>query len=160
MIRRPPISTRTDTLFPYTTLFRSLNEALEQERLVQWFDGLAPQDEEYRRLSEAYLKYQSQASHETLETIPAGALIKQGNVDFRVPSLADRLRGEGYLTSYQDITADRYTMEMAEAVRRLQADPGIKADGGWGADTLPVLNTATARRARQRPERRRAGKKR
>src|SRR3546814_17471475 len=25
MIRRPPISTRTDTLFPYTTLFRSAN---------------------------------------------------------------------------------------------------------------------------------------
>src|SRR3546814_4097794 len=24
MVRRPPISTRTDTLFPYTTLFRSL----------------------------------------------------------------------------------------------------------------------------------------
>src|SRR3546814_7731195 len=24
IIRRPPISTRTDTLFPYTTLFRSL----------------------------------------------------------------------------------------------------------------------------------------
>src|SRR3546814_7992718 len=24
MIRRPPISTRTDTLFPYTTLFRSV----------------------------------------------------------------------------------------------------------------------------------------
>src|SRR3546814_19154335 len=27
MIRRPPRSTRTDTLFPYTTLFRSLNHA-------------------------------------------------------------------------------------------------------------------------------------
>src|SRR3546814_5075374 len=26
MIRRPPRSTRTDTLFPYTTLFRSLQE--------------------------------------------------------------------------------------------------------------------------------------
>src|SRR3546814_18936669 len=26
MIRRPPRSTRTDTLFPYTTLFRSLAE--------------------------------------------------------------------------------------------------------------------------------------
>src|SRR3546814_4968064 len=25
MIRRPPRSTRTDTLFPYTTLFRSIN---------------------------------------------------------------------------------------------------------------------------------------
>src|SRR3546814_8772382 len=27
MIRRPPRSTRTDTLFPYTTLFRSRNSA-------------------------------------------------------------------------------------------------------------------------------------
>src|SRR3546814_10718812 len=28
MIRRPPRSTRTDTLFPYTTLFRSWNQSL------------------------------------------------------------------------------------------------------------------------------------
>src|SRR3546814_10314581 len=28
MIRRPPRSTRTDTLFPYTTLFRSLVDVL------------------------------------------------------------------------------------------------------------------------------------
>src|SRR3546814_16306629 len=35
MIRRPPISTRTDTLFPYTTLFRSLptHWAHQKERL-------------------------------------------------------------------------------------------------------------------------------
>src|SRR3546814_2607888 len=31
MIRRPPRSTRTDTLFPYTTLFRSLRGAKQQE---------------------------------------------------------------------------------------------------------------------------------
>src|SRR3546814_20908219 len=29
MIRRPPRSTRTDTLFPYTTLFRSTERLLE-----------------------------------------------------------------------------------------------------------------------------------
>src|SRR3546814_19916227 len=29
MIRRPPKSTRTDTLFPYTTLFRSLDARLQ-----------------------------------------------------------------------------------------------------------------------------------
>src|SRR3546814_2417276 len=32
MIRRPPRSTRTDTLFPYTTLFRSLAPARGAER--------------------------------------------------------------------------------------------------------------------------------
>src|SRR3546814_13783514 len=30
MIRRPPRSTRTDTLFPYTTLFRSAEETIEE----------------------------------------------------------------------------------------------------------------------------------
>src|SRR3546814_5393651 len=29
MIRRPPVSTRTDTLFPYTTLFRSVQEMID-----------------------------------------------------------------------------------------------------------------------------------
>src|SRR3546814_3568493 len=32
MIRRPPRSTRTDTLFPYTTLFRSLAHMLIGQR--------------------------------------------------------------------------------------------------------------------------------
>src|SRR3546814_837326 len=31
MIRRPPRSTRTDTLFPYTTLFRSRIRAMNQD---------------------------------------------------------------------------------------------------------------------------------
>src|SRR3546814_1497439 len=40
MIRRPPRSTRTDTLFPYTTLFRSLDslgrQKLHAALLRQW----------------------------------------------------------------------------------------------------------------------------
>src|SRR3546814_831186 len=46
MIRRPPRSTRTDTLFPYTTLFRSLppsrwrsREAGAVLRLSTWQDS-------------------------------------------------------------------------------------------------------------------------
>src|SRR3546814_14150018 len=35
MIRRPPRSTRTDTLFPYTTLFRSVDVEFQREiRLI------------------------------------------------------------------------------------------------------------------------------
>src|SRR3546814_1914500 len=44
MIRRPPRSTRTDTLFPYTTLFRSMIETLlawdrKLARLLVWVGG-------------------------------------------------------------------------------------------------------------------------
>src|SRR3546814_15167916 len=52
MIRRPPRSTRTDTLFPYTTLFRS--EYLTDEHFgelaarvlpFQWFEANQPKDD-------------------------------------------------------------------------------------------------------------------
>src|SRR3546814_20762441 len=33
MIRRPPRSTRTDTLFPYTTLFRSVLDGLDEVKI-------------------------------------------------------------------------------------------------------------------------------
>src|SRR3546814_6588084 len=35
MIRRPPRSTRTDTLFPYTTLFRSGEPAVRQHHRIE-----------------------------------------------------------------------------------------------------------------------------
>src|SRR3546814_8861075 len=35
MIRRPPRSTRTDTLFPYTTLFRSLQSAAYNGQIIE-----------------------------------------------------------------------------------------------------------------------------
>src|SRR3546814_7560169 len=42
MIRRPPRSTRTDTLFPYTTLFRSrsLPQRLDVDHLQPPVDGV------------------------------------------------------------------------------------------------------------------------
>src|SRR3546814_12336854 len=38
MILRPPRSTRTDTLFPYTTLFRSVKTLIEDAEWSQWSD--------------------------------------------------------------------------------------------------------------------------
>src|SRR3546814_13873590 len=38
MIRRPPRSTRTDTLFPYTTLFRSFGKE-EKKTILDAFDA-------------------------------------------------------------------------------------------------------------------------
>src|SRR3546814_7459311 len=45
MIRRPPRSTRTDTLFPYTTLFRSVDDYPEGQFRS---DFAADLDEKYR----------------------------------------------------------------------------------------------------------------
>src|SRR3546814_18039509 len=42
MRRRPPRSTRTDTLFPYTTLFRSYTGSQPCRRLREWREGRFP----------------------------------------------------------------------------------------------------------------------
>src|SRR3546814_9761167 len=46
MIRRPPRSTRTDTLFPYTTLFRS-----ESKEVMSYKEQMSSLPEEYRDCS-------------------------------------------------------------------------------------------------------------
>src|SRR3546814_4503079 len=45
MIRRPPRSTRTDTLFPYTTLFRSYSAGYVESHAsgeCHWIDAVLP----------------------------------------------------------------------------------------------------------------------
>src|SRR3546814_5119366 len=46
MLRRPPRSTRTDTLFPYTTLFRSSGRACSAARVT----ALADSDESIEKI--------------------------------------------------------------------------------------------------------------
>src|SRR3546814_19264899 len=74
MIRRPPRSTRTDTLFPYTTLFRSIVEK-----------AIAPVDDQGRALDE----YDPPAAGSTLDTrVRSGRddddLVPQRRSDFQL----------------------------------------------------------------------------
>src|SRR3546814_7057238 len=49
MIRRPPRSTRTDTLFPYTTLFRSTELSKRQLELVSLTQALTADRDRVQR---------------------------------------------------------------------------------------------------------------
>src|SRR3546814_8574970 len=86
MIRRPPRSTRTDTLFPYTTLFRSLDELvlklLEDTLKARTEGNNDPRAYELREIGELALKlYASNVDHPLRRT--------------RALDLIDRLVEEG-----------------------------------------------------------------
>jgi murein L,D-transpeptidase YcbB/YkuD len=72
------------------------------------------------------------------------------------------LRDSGYYiapvsqTERDDVAADAdaqlsvaYTPQMVEAVKHLQTEYGLKADGVIGVDTLKLMNTSSSDRARQ-----------
>src|SRR3546814_4079429 len=69
MIRRPPRSTRTDTLFPYTTLFRSLRGKRKGggvESLIQEFSLSSQEGVALMCLAEALLRIPDRATRDAL----------------------------------------------------------------------------------------------
>src|SRR3546814_14330446 len=106
MIRRPPRSTRTDTLFPYTTLFRSGDPRLLEEIVVLRRDDAA-------------------ADHGDV----VGALLLQRLDKLRHQGpVAGRLRGDA---DHVDVVLDRLAGGLR---RRLEQRPAIdvEADNGEG----------------------------
>jgi L,D-transpeptidase YcbB len=98
-------------------------------------------------LSEAYLRYREEAAGQSsASAIAATGLIRVGDADSRVRAIAAQLVDSGYLPAAG--AGDVYTEAIAEAVKLLQHDYGIAADGVIGPDTLKVVNLGPAERAR------------
>src|SRR3546814_20019557 len=66
MIRRPPRSTRTDTLFPYTTLFRALQAHYRSELEFSW-EGLGAALTRLKRLVMAVERLKASTGNERTE---------------------------------------------------------------------------------------------
>jgi murein L,D-transpeptidase YcbB/YkuD len=145
---------------PKADVVGGLNRAVEQGGLRQWLASLAPQDAEYKALSDAYLAYRQKAGEGQRAAIAPGEQIKPGKKDPRVPQIRDGLLASGYLQAPPAApTGDAkakaaptggpvYTPDMVAAVKKVQADYGIEADGVIGNSTLEALNTGARDRAR------------
>src|SRR3546814_15001110 len=84
MIRRPPRSTRTDTLFPYTTLFRSEDLA---RALVRAYERRSLDDETSRRavVEDARLCVEAAIG----EPVGQHGNAKRGPIGIRPPAVAE-----------------------------------------------------------------------
>lgn len=123
----------------------ALNAALNERRdLAAWLNGLAPQDAEYRALSDAYLAARQAPAR---PPIPGGGAIRPGGSDPRLPQIAAALAAGGYLAANAQ-PASRYGGALLDAIRRLQDDYGLTANGVIGEDTLAAINEGAAGRAR------------
>jgi murein L,D-transpeptidase YcbB/YkuD len=158
---------------PEADVVGGLAAAVQQGNVPEWLGGLAPNDPEYRALSEAYLRYSEAASREPPAAVASGDAIHVGDRDPRVPAIVQSLRMQNYLPAEapaapapqpnqqgnaqasaqprQAPPADptRYTPEIAAAVRRVQEDYGINPDGVIGGATLDIVNATARDRARQ-----------
>src|SRR3546814_18419038 len=101
MIRRPPRSTRTDTLFPYTTLFRSIWKVafsrpklgeMDTELFKEWFQAFAQNAGITLHVENLY----GENNHHIVETCYKGlarALRHACTVDARSPQAVPSTKG-------------------------------------------------------------------
>ena len=134
-----------------TDVRAGLQQALQNGNVDEWLNSLAPQTDEYKALSRAFVRYANQAAGGTNHPISTDAPIKPGARDKRIPAVAAVLRTGGYLPDDEQVNAaaPSYTSAMVAAVKQFQADSGMKPDGILGKITLGALGSGTADRARQ-----------
>jgi murein L,D-transpeptidase YcbB/YkuD len=137
-----------------------LIQAIKDNKLQQWLDTLAPQTDEYRALSNAFVQLVKRAPGLPDINIPAGKALKPGDTDQRVPVIVANLKAQGYLQPPADskskdraaapaTSGNRYQGAIVQAVKQWQADSGLKPDGVIGPDTITALNASPRDRARQ-----------
>lgn len=132
---------------PSADLRPGLAQALASGAIGQWLASLPPQTDEYRELSKAHLAYLQMASKTSFQPVPQGTPMKPGSRDARTGAVATALNSIGYFSS--TAPQRRYTGALVAAVKKLQSDFGIKADGVIGDATLDALNFGPGGRARQ-----------
>jgi murein L,D-transpeptidase YcbB/YkuD len=139
---------------PKTDVRQGFLAAAQKGDLTSWFNSLAPQTDEYKALSQAHLHYLQLASKmPDFQAVGDGKPIEPGSHDARVPAIRAALGAIGYLPASHPqaqpgAKGARYSPELVGAVKRLQADFGLKADGIVGGNTLAALNLGPAGLAR------------
>jgi murein L,D-transpeptidase YcbB/YkuD len=131
-----------------------LNDALVQDRIVEWFEGLAPTDIGYSNLSAGYVRYRRLIGKGGWPRFTARAgTIEPFDSDTRIPAIIARLVAEGDLGAADGprLTAEGlvYGAELQTAVRGFQTRHGLAADGRMGPGTQSSLGASAEDRARQ-----------
>src|SRR3546814_17635513 len=118
MIRRPPRSTRTDTLFPYTTLFRSLPSMVP----------LLPENEDSGAVNEIAPPQALRFAEQSKQPFEARALHPQGRAALRpgkelqrCPDTQGHAARAAALASFR---ADHFTLRCRSEERRV-GDEGV-----------------------------------
>lgn len=138
---------------PQPNLRAGLAVALSQGQLREWFAGLAPQGEEYRKLSKAYLTFRQDAQDSATPTITVSGPLRPGDHDDRMDAIVQQLTAGEYLgdpSTNGALPSDPtvYGEPLVTAVKALQRDYGIVEDGIIGEKTLAILNLRPGDRAR------------
>ena len=126
-----------------------IERTLAARDIYQRIEALKPTHRLYLALKDELARYRAAAGAPQPAPIPAGASLKPGTNDSRVPLLRARLAASGDLAAAGADESDLYDAALEAAVRRFQQRMGLESDGAVGPGTVAELNVPVAERIRQ-----------
>ncbi len=127
---------------------RQIEDALATKDIYRRIEALKPTHRIYVGLKRELARYRTAAGSSEPAAIPAGAALKPGASDARIPLLRARLAASGDLAAGEAPDPALYDAALSEAVQRFQARMGLESDGVAGAGTIAELNVPLAERMR------------
>jgi L,D-transpeptidase YcbB len=126
-----------------------IEDALAVQDVYRRIEALKPTHPFYAGLKRELARYLEAAESSAIVPLPAGAPIKPGATDARMPLLRARLAASGDLPPGHAGDPALYDDSLAAAVRGFQGRMGLEPDGVVGAGTIAELNVPVADRVRQ-----------
>jgi murein L,D-transpeptidase YcbB/YkuD len=125
-----------------------LNQAIEEDRVVETLQDLLPDGPYYRGLRNALATYRDMQTHGGWQQLPEGPLLKPGMSHPQIAMLRQRLAAEGYGETDSG-PADTMDPALEAVLVDFQKRHGIDEDGRLGPATREALNTPIRQRIDQ-----------
>ena len=125
-----------------------IEEVLTTRNLSRALDELRPTHVVYENLKTALATYRGIQTNGGWQPVPAGATLKLGVTDDRVPALRKRLNISGDLED-ASIDATIFDAQVEKAVKHFQRRHRLAVDGAVGKNTLEALNVSVETRIDQ-----------
>lgn len=113
------------------------------------FDRVRPSTRQYRGLRAGYARMIERARAQDWPRVPSGPLLREGDLDPRVPLLRARLQLAPHTDLPASDNANMMDAALAAAVEAFQERHGLAPDGIVGPDTLSALNVPAVQRLEQ-----------
>ena len=127
---------------------RTIENAIAAPSLVGFLENWIKRGAIYTNQKRGLARYRSIAQAGGWETVPAGATLREGDIDPRVVALRRRLQATGDLAQ-PGVDSETFDANLQQAVVRFQNRLGLDADGVVGAATYEALNVPVEQRIDQ-----------
>jgi len=129
---------------PDVDLASLLHQYLAQQRLTDLVSEIEPKARQYRQLKHILGELRRQAAIAARGQLVFAKPLKPGDKHANVAELRSRLHSLGVLADPADAASERYDADLADAVKKLQRQAGLKADGVVGNATAALLAQSPA----------------